>query len=339
MFVLQNYFDRNATFIDLPDIEFFKNAIDLADLKYQSEFSSKDELARDEIDEIKKNQIPVIMCSTITSKKKEEVSMKRKDINDRIKSRSIILDADFNPGEEDQSNLFWNNCKLFAKEHNTYVLLYPTPSYPEKPRFRAVFFSKQLLNEDSYYQAVHYIYDKLKFDMTDKSDENIKSSNNAPFFIKKEQLNDVFSNLDKTDLQPLESSLWKEYPKPKKKKKKQYKNGRSFYDNVPILDEQIEEASKQIATEIQDYDFFWKFASSVYRSEYHEQITEDQAIQIMTLIAEYSGDEANRQKWVYDNIDFYKKTKSRMSNDDELIYRSMPLLAYQEFKDIIINQS
>jgi len=336
VFVIGNYYQRNADWIDLSDIDFFKYAIDFAILKYETEYADRDHLSQEEVANIKKNDIPVIISSTITSKKKDEVSMKRKAINERIKMRSIILDADFEKGDEEQADLFKNNCILVAKQHNTPILIYPTPSYPEKPRFRVVFFAKSLLNEDTYYQAVHYLYDQLKFDMTDKADENIKSTNNAPYFINKDQVNNIYSDLDNKELQPLDNKLWKEYPRPKRKKKKQSRNHKSFYDEVPIFQDQLEEATKRIAPEIQDYTFFWKFASSVYRAEYHGQISNDQAIQIMQMIADYSNDESQRQKWFYENVSFYNDTKSRMYDDSELVYKAMPLLAYQEYKESIL---
>ena len=41
----------------------------------------------------------------------------------------------------------------FAENYNTPIVIYPTISFPEKPRFRVVFFVKRQLNEKNYFKA------------------------------------------------------------------------------------------------------------------------------------------------------------------------------------------
>ena len=64
-------------------------------------------------------------------------------MNERARNRYLIIDADYDVGEEDKSQELYDKLIALAKKHNTKLVIYPTISYPTKPRFRAVLFTKK----------------------------------------------------------------------------------------------------------------------------------------------------------------------------------------------------
>ena len=99
MYVTKNLYEGYATFIDVLDHEFFHHAIQAAIVRLQE--GHMDLL---DVDKIKQELTPVVYCSSVISKTKDDDIIARTELNQRSTKKYLIIDADYNIGEEDESN-------------------------------------------------------------------------------------------------------------------------------------------------------------------------------------------------------------------------------------------
>lgn len=335
MYVTSNYYQKDARYIDMTDLDFFHYSLKIAEDQLQERLDKKGAYTKEEIDEAKMKEVPVMYATTVSSKKPDEVFLARKEISSRARNRHLIIDADFNEGEEKEAEDFKRECVALALSYETPIFIYPTPSYPDKPRFRVIFFVKRVLSEATYFQAMTWLYDELNAEPNDKSDLYIKSSNNAPSFFNEAQLDGVIDKTQDKNLKPLDNSLWRDYDKPKVRKAN---TGKSKYDELMITDEELVIGSTLIAPMIgDDYDFFWKFASSLYRAEHFEQISQEQAEKVMKIIASGITNQNRVKETELDNLTYYTELRGRLANDEVSMMKARPLLSYDEIKSTILS--
>lgn len=331
MYVTKNLFDDKARFIDIPDKDFFHYAINFAKDSYEL----TGDISPDQIDDFKKKYTMVIFASFVSNQTADDYYIKRKEMNKRAKRKYLIIDADFNEGEEKESEDFYNKCIEIANKHNTYLVIYPTASYPIKPRFRVVFFTKRALTEGSYNQAMQWLYDELETKPNDASDYKLKSNNNAPIFIHSDQINKIYDNTQEENLDFLDSSHWKHYPKPKVKKiKKASKDAR---DTISISADQYIIAMQRMIEnhELDDYSEFWKFVYSLARAEFHGQLTESEIYEILEMATYAAPNEQTRLRWSADNKQLYSTSKNRLFSDEEILQKTRSIVTYDGFKEVL----
>ena len=260
MYISRNLYDPEAQYINLSDQDFFKEALATATENY---YQHKEQLAeadiQDKFDEVKHQATPVFYGTTVAKKTADDDVRPRIEINQRLRRKFIVLDMDFNAEQADLSKWLYNYLIDFAKYYHCQLVIYPTASYPEKPRFRAVIFVKNQLNQKTYWQAAHWVADQITRPVNlyksqinrpnstinvaelmvngsqikkffDKGYDNILSNNNVPVFISEEQVNAVYTNLDDNQFKPLApkaDELWrtKDYQKAAGKKFRKPKDG------------------------------------------------------------------------------------------------------------------
>lgn len=336
MYVTSNYYQKDARYIDMSDLDFFHYSLKLAEDQLKKRLDEKGSFTKEEIDEAKMQEVPVMYATTVSKKQPDEVFLARKQISPRARNRHLIIDADFDKGEENEAENFKRNCVALSNEYQTPIVIYPTPSYPDKPRFRVIFFVKRVLSEATYYQAMTWLYEELNTEPNDKSDLHIKSSNNAPSFFNEAQLAGVIDTTQEKDLQPLDNSLWRDFDKPKYRKSSSHK---SKYDIISITNDELVIGSTLIAPMIgDDYDFFWKFASSVYRAEHFEQIDQEQAENVMKIIASGITNQNRIKEVELENMAYYRELRGRLINDEVSTMKARPLLSYDEIKSTILSK-
>ena len=95
-----------------------------------------------------KSQSPIAFISKFSKQLDIECEVPRKALNDSRARRAFIM-GDVDLGEDDWRTYFdmRNNLVKLAKANFTPLLMYPTMSYPDKPRFRFVFLPKRALNQ------------------------------------------------------------------------------------------------------------------------------------------------------------------------------------------------
>ena len=364
MYMTKNVYQRNVTYYDGDDITIFHYLIEKAKSVFIENSNYFESLSDDEIKKLKKNNTPVIFASTVSSMKPAfDFSLIRSDMNDRARRRYLIIDADFDAGKEESSQYLYNKIIEVAKEHNTPLIIYPTVSYPEKPRFRAVMFTKNLLGAAEYYQAMSWWYDQLGIfminknaradqdvyevleglekdlvDAADTSNTNIRSNNNAPFFVNFDQLKAIYDNTQAEGLELLEKSLWKEYDKPKLPKRQNF-DDHNMLDEYKLSDEFLDKAVHDFAKTdfAKDYNTFWRFLHSVARAEDKKQITPEQVDKILNWVAETGDNNGKELVWKLNNRSQYAIERNRVLSIPSYYKSAAPLCAYPAFRDVLLD--
>ena len=361
MYMTKIVYQRNDTYYDGDDITIFHYLIEKAKSVFIENSNYFESLSDDEIKKLKKNNTPVIFASTVSSMKPAfDFSLIRSDMNDRARRRYLIIDADFDAGKEESSQYLYNKIIEVAKEHNTPLIIYPTVSYPEKPRFRAVMFTKNLLGAAEYYQAMSWWYDQLGIfminknaradqdvyevleglekdlvDAADTSNTNIRSNNNAPFFVNFDQLEAIYDNTQEEGLELLEKSLWKEYDKPKLPKRQNF-DDHNMLDEYKLSDEFLDKAVHDFAKTdfAKDYNTFWRFLHSVARAEDKKQITPEQVDKILNWVAETGDNNDKELVWKLNNRSQYAIERNRVLSIPSYYKSAAPLCPYRAFRDV-----
>ena len=335
MYISQNVYDLDVRYIDLNDLDFFHESIKLAKEKYNLDKLNDIVYTDKDIDYIKKTQTPVFFASNLSKRSNNEIFVKRKGLKDRLRRKFLIIDADFDKGEEDQSQELFNKAINLSKEYNTPLVIYPSASYPTKPRYRVVFFVKRMLNATSYKKAMTWLYEQLNVDVTDKSDFYITSNNNAPIFFNDAQIDKIIDTTQDENLEPLNNKLWSHIKVKNESKKQDYKLT-TEYDMYEISKKEFTSMMKLMT--IDSYDDFWKFAYSILRAEKNNQINEDQALEAMKLITSSAPNDETALLWEQDNINFYQKFKSNYESGSIDISKSLPLTRYDEYIQVLVNE-
>lgn len=128
MYISQNVYDRDARYIDLSDQDFFHEAIKIAKRKYEDDKSNEIIYTDEDIEQIKKNQTPVFFASNLTKRSNQEIFVRRRGLKDRLRRKYLIIDADFNQGEEEQSQELFDKAISLAEEYETPIVIYPSAS-------------------------------------------------------------------------------------------------------------------------------------------------------------------------------------------------------------------
>lgn len=364
MYLTKNVYQRNVTYYDGDDITIFHYMLEKAKSVFIENSNYFESLDADEIKKLKKNNTPVIFASTVSAMKPAfDFSLIRSDMNDRARRRYLIIDADFDEGKDESSQYLYNKIIEVAKAYNTPLIIYPTVSYPEKPRFRAVMFTKQLLDAGGYYQAMSWWYDQLGIfminknsradkdvydvleglekdlvDAADTSNTNIRSNNNAPFFVNFEQLDAIYDTTQDENLELLDKSFWKDYDKPKLPKRQNFSD-HNMLDDYPLSDEFLDKAVHDFAKTdfAKDYNTFWRFLHSVARAEDKKQITAEQVDKILNWVAETGEDNDKELVWKLNNKTQYAIERNRVLSIPSYYKSAAPLCAYPEFQNVLLD--
>ena len=363
MYLTKNVYQRNVTYYDGDDLEIFHYLLEKAKSVFIENSHYFETLSDEELSKLKKNETPVIFASTVASMKPAfDFSMIRADMNDRAKRRYLMIDADFDAGQEESSNYLYDKMIEVAKEYNTPLIIYPTISYPKKPRFRAVMFTKTLLGEAEYYQAMTWWYnqlgildvnknktvdkelyevleglDKELVDAADTSNKNIRSNNNAPFFTNFEQLDFIYDTTQDETLERLDRSLWQKFDKPALKKKINFDTYNPL-DDYKLSDEFLDKAVHEFAKTAfaQDYSTFWRFLHSVARAEDKGQITTEQVDKVLTWVAETGENNDKEFVWKLNNKAQYRIERDRVLSLSSYYKSARPLCSYPAFRDLLL---
>lgn len=329
MYVAKNIYDKDVTYIGMSDPDTIHQALEMAKEKFEQ--IKNEELDNDQVEKMKRNNSPVMYCSTVTKFNKEnDLVVQKKEIFERMTQRFLVIDADFDHGEETESDTLRFKCIQLAQKFNTKLVIYPTTSYPYKPRFRAIFFAKRTMNQNAYYKAMTWLFEQLNYTATDPNDFRIRNTN-LPLFTNENQLEAIYDNTQDKVKGLLDNSMWSGYagkPKPKK----------HYFEPSP-LDKIVFDT--ETATQLVDsylasgqadsYTTFWMFIHSLVRASYFEQMSDNIIDLVLEKVAEAADDEMQKQRWAASNKSLYSKTKQTLLADEDKLLASKPIVSY--FKD------
>ena len=324
MYVTSSIYDTFARYVDLDDRSFFLQALKIAKDNYLK-------LLEEDRSKIKQHT-PVCFVSTLSGKKESENFASRKLLNtDRARRKFLMIDADFAEGEEERSEKLQEKLKDLANQHQTPLMIYPTVSYPEKPRFRAVLLVKRGLTPQKYWSAMTWLYRELETSVLDKSDLRISANRNLPVFCNEEQIEKIYSTFEDSNLKELDNSLWKDIEAPKKTQltKEQLEDLSSVtYDEDKLIDGVKAISKKDI---VKSYETFWQITASLAAGVILEQLDEDLVFEMLDMFAEVGENPSQIAKWQSGNRDLYHQFKSQYTEIPENIAKARPLHTYTEF--------
>ena len=324
MYVTSSIYDTFARYVDLDDRSFFSQALKIAKDNYLK-------LLEEDRSKIKQ-RTPVCFVSTLSGKKDSENFASRKLLNtDRARRKFLMIDADFSEGEEERSERLQEKLKDLANQHQTPLMIYPTVSYPDKPRFRAVLLVKRGLTPQKYWSAMTWLYRELETSVLDKSDLRISANRNLPVFCNDEQIEKIYSTFEDLSLKELDNSLWKDIEAPKKTQltKEQLEDLSSVtYDEDKLIDGVKAISKKDI---VKSYETFWQITASLAAGVVLEQLDEDLVFEMLDMFAEVGENPSQIAKWRSGNRDLYHQFKSQYTEIPENISKARPLHTYTEF--------
>lgn len=333
----KNVYEKDVIYFDVTDKDFFHLALKGAKRVFEG-------MEQDDIDikHVKLNQTPVLYMSTVSSRKPSDNVLPRKEVNERGRRKFLIMDLDFDEGEEGKLTKALSSVDDFCSRHHTPVVIYPTASYPIKPRCRVVFFVKRVLTEATYHQAMTWLYEQLNIELTDKGDLNMKHNTNAPFFTNSEQLMMV-KDTTQDELELLDNKLWKDMPKPNIKTKRSKRSQKSLHkelDEFDINEGLLREGTAQLLhfDNMKTYDGCWRFIYSLARANIVGQITDEMALNSLKMLAMLGKDKTERINWEVGNLNLYHQAKETLSRDDDVFNKTPPLLSMSVFKKIRLKQ-
>ena len=322
MFATPNLFSTAATWIDMDDTAFFAAALDHATCAYE-----KGDYDRFDVDTIKRYHTPVVYASRLSKMTKDDKKTTgRKELNasGRMRRSFIMIDADFNPGEEADSYTMRRNMKQLADAHNTHLVIYPTVSWPEKPRFRAVMFPARDLNARGYHKAVTWWYKKLGYDTPlDAADTRINANRNLPVFINDEQIENVYSTLDDDTREKLPGHLWRDISAPSPSSStfdydtlvKQL--GPEVVDNLEFQPKKLARQCTRVARRLTDidpttYNGTWRILQGLAIEVMLGTIPPSLADDMCDILASAADTDSQRAQWAEGNKKSWRERAARL---------------------------
>lgn len=324
MYITNSMYDLYAKYVDLDDRTFFSRSVEIAK-------ENMFKLQEVEIDRIKQST-PVCYMSSLSSQKDGEQIVLRKVLNSsRGRRKFLMIDADFEVGQEIDSEKLIERLKNFAERMKTPLLIYPTISYPEKPRFRAVILVKRGLNDSKYWCAMKWLYDELETEILDASDLRITANRNLPIFCNEEQVKAVYSTFDDMSLEPLDNSLWKDVKAPPKQElsEEQLADLKEVeYDEETLLEGSKILAKRKIA---KSYETFWHVVASIAAAVRLEQVDEEVAYEMLDNFAQAGEEQTKIRAWEIGNRELYNQFSTQYKEIPENIVKARPLNSFSEF--------
>lgn len=324
MYVTNSIYDSFARYVDVDDRTFFSTALECAKSKYT-------ELLEADRSQIKQ-LTPVCFISSLSSQKESEKFVQRKILNtDRARRKFIMIDADFQESAESESIRMQENLKALAEKYKTPLMIYPTVSYPDKPRFRAVLLVKRGLSPSKYWCAMTWLYKEIGFNVLDKSDLRISANRNLPVFCNDDQISAIYSTFDDLSLEPLDNKLWADIAAPKKNELSadQLKDLKEVsYDEDELIKGAKLISTRQIA---KSYETFWHLVASIAAAVVLEQIDEDLALELLDEFAEAGENDSQKAKWRAGNNELYQQFVTQYREIPENISKARQLHSYSEF--------
>lgn len=319
MFITQALFDPVVKRIDINDKDFWMKSLEYAKNWYESSYDD----SKMTVKQIKMNT-PAFYSSQLYNDK--SIGFERKQYNVVMKAhrrKSIVLDFDCETKQE--YDLYQTKLKNFSKMHDSYLMMYPTVSYPDKPHFRAVILTKTGLNPVKYAECVSWIYDSIGLPITDESDLDIRASRNLPIFINDEQIDAIYSNFEE-DHQLLDSKTWKDFKIDKQLKAKINRRIKTASEpNTQLEDSDVKYVKDKLIkcfkeyvgnnkNELIEYYASWRLLTSIAKSYCSGMIDWETTQELSNILASISKE--HEDEWRANNI---KAIQSACQSPDDLV--------------------
>ena len=328
MYFSKGIYMKKVFFDDMNSFDFFKKSCLLAKKAYDNGISFS-----------KKKGSPVVYSTNVKNFiPQHDKVIFRTELNSRGALRDFIgIDWDLEKGDSDKLKQAILGCKKFSEKYNASYIIYPTSSFPKKPRMRSVFFIDKLLNSEEYAKGVTFILKEIGIDPNDDNNFDVKHQFNLPVFTNEYQLKLV--KIVQKELLSFELfkdvSIDKKYKRNKTRKIKKYPClGITFdLEKEARDDSNVDKAIQHILSEMDkgenklynfdDYNtIVVKFMHSLARAETIGSITREQAERILIAIAQ------GNQHYEQQNVLDYNVEYNRVSSDERQLEYAVPFQRY-----------
>lgn len=326
MYVSDSYKSLNVTYIDMRARDFFLGCLDAAK-KYEPQLAK---LGRET--PWLKEHCPIVHISYLDGMSHADMVTSRTAVHSRRARRDFILgDVDYNPGQEKDALSLRHSAMLLADELHTPLMLYPTLSYPAKPRFRFVFLTADMLDAEQYAKAVKWVYDRLGYPVTDKNDYLMNNNKNLPLFNNEKQVKQCWETFSDTSLSPLSSELWKDVVSPvhisrgKSHEWSETRHADRFDEGMLV---ELAKGQCEMAA-FMDGGTFWRVIGSLAASCFCGGISEECAEAVLDALAEGGRALGRAEEWRSSNRTEFSRAMMRMNAEKLAVIR--PLSEWTEF--------
>lgn len=332
MYASHNLYDIYLSYFNTRkrDDEFFLECIKYASNRIET-------LESIPVDLIKKSHSPVAFFSYLTGSSPEVV--RRSEIDwSKARREFIIFDVDYNADEVSESDEQRKRFVDFANAFNAKYIIYPTISYPSKPRYRVVFFPSRPLSQTTYQKAIQWISTQCQYELTDKADLNIKMNKNLPVFNSYEQLDAIDAAIENRDF--LDYQLWKNekvHVASKRAFTKQILD-RSSQFIVTLDDETHLKIFKALAQEeiASSYQTLWPLIAALAQSVVLGSMTFSCAKKCCDELSHAAQDEYQQRKWSQGNIKMLEDYCRRMQMDIKFLQSTKPLIGFGQYTELLL---
>lgn len=320
MFVIKNLYDNTAHFIDMEDFDFFNQslveAFNIANVLILGKFEKR----------TIKESTPAVVCSTVDGFDKSESNSVDRIValGSKSKRRFLIVDADFDTGEEELSALIRQKFIDLSYELDTKLILYPTASYPKKPRFRAVLFTEDYLHADEYAKAIKWLYDAVGMTVNDDTDLRMTTNRNLPVFSNVEQIPAVFV---KEEGKLLNNDLWQDVKVHKNISSAPYSVNTKLHSKK-IDDDVINYLTNYLSHhDLSSYEEFFKLSNSIAASVVCNGISYERGKEAIQRVSQFGSDQKKQKSWERENVRFLDSAIANIKNNPDIQLKKIVPLA------------
>lgn len=277
------------------------------------------ELSDDEVNTIKKSDVKGLFCSGFETQNDPTNIQTPDELIPRKESKAARPVRDFVAIDYDdfedkkQADELPDRVKQIFGDYNYAV--YPSISYPKKPRYRFVLEVEPTLNYRNYHYVVREIMDLIGFEAGDESNEQYNHLMNAPYYFSQDTKDiAVFNKTGQAyDVSEILDSMTEDDKKTKSSKRtvnepKPVNNSIKSNTLSDALENFLE--NENVVDNLNNsYEYFWRFTESVAMAIINGTITETFGSEMMTRVA------MGNQEWEEKNQEELMQQVEKLESD------------------------
>lgn len=276
-------------------------------------------------DDYKIHQAPVGYVSAFGTAKIPDESRLSINYNDGLKlgflRKFIVLDYDLDKAYIDADKKQQELLKRIEDLFDIYnYTLYPTISWPSKPRWRFVLQIDRYLDDYSYKHVAGDVKDLIGYDTGDDNNYFISHSFNLPSYTDQTADSQAIFKFHDKDYDV--KNMLADMPKPLRNPAKDAMSNITYDDTLlnQALDEFVNDPENQ--NKLQTYDYYWKFVSSLALASIKGLLPQDfiKVVLIKTALG--------NSQWEKDNPNLFKTQVKRLEDDPSKQTMVRPITSY-----------
>lgn len=221
----------------------------------------------------------------------------------------VAIDYDLEDDDWEGFNLVYLAIK--ERFEGVSLVLYPTLSYPLKPRVRLVIELNRLVNGGEYEQLVKHLIDEIGVETNDLvANLNINHLMNLPVFTA-----DVFADIIIQDGEPYDADSI------------EYTGKRtSFKPQIQTHSTDLNDFIAKNQKNLMDYDYFWRFTEALAKSHIEGDVDMEEVNHILKAVA------MGNVEWEQNNLNEFYIQMGKLNSDPDKLRMAKTLNSYYRAK-------